>query len=78
MRIFRHGWPIIIPLYDARQCPECCCLVAGKTPRRNHERWHAELENALERPPESTDPGGFVVGGEGWSVASITGGEAPE
>jgi hypothetical protein len=78
VRIFRHGWPVIIPLYDARMCPECCCLVAGKAPRRNHERWHTELENALERPPESTDPGGYVVGGEGWSVASITGGEAPE
>ena len=77
VRFLRTGWPVVIPLYDARQCPECCALVAGKASRRNHERWHAELEDLLDRQAEG-EPGGYVVGGDDWSVSMISGGEAGE
>jgi hypothetical protein len=78
VRFLRTGWPVVIPLYDARQCPECCALVAGKAARRAHESWHNELDEAVDGPAEAEDPGGFVVGGPGWSVAQITGPEVED
>lgn len=63
MKILRRAWPIIIPLYDARQCPECCALVSGKAPRRAHEQWHRELDDLINGTEEDTDePGGYVIG----------------
>lgn len=63
MTWFKRAWPLVIPIYDARQCPDCCALVAGKAAQRAHEAWHAQLADQLEEEPaEVTDPGGYIVG----------------
>src|ERR1700679_3370664 len=33
-------WPLTIPIYDSRQCPECGALCVGKGARRDHQAWH--------------------------------------
>jgi hypothetical protein len=78
VRFLRTGWPTVIPLYDVRQCPECCALVAGKAARRAHESWHQQLDEDVNRAETPPEPGGYVVGGKGWSVAQITGEEPAE
>jgi len=74
IRVLRRGWPIIIPLYDARECPECCALVAGKQPQRAHEEWHRDLDAALDGDQPETEPDGYVIG-HGPLPASVRGGE---
>jgi len=61
VKLFRRGWPIIIPLYDVRECPECCNLVSGRVAQRLHEEWHRELDRALGEVEELPEPGGYCI-----------------
>lgn len=73
MKLFRRDWPVVIPLYDARQCPECCALVSGKAPRRIHEQWHRELDELFSDGEQEREPDGYVIG-NGPLPASVRGG----
>lgn len=82
LRLFHDGWPLVIGLYDGRQCPRCGALACGKTARRLHRQDHAdtdgrllELERAMgiAEEEETRDPGGFIVG-NGPLPASVRGG----
>jgi hypothetical protein len=33
-------WPLTVPIYDGRQCPECGALCVGKSARKDHQDWH--------------------------------------
>jgi hypothetical protein len=77
-RFFRLGWPVIIPLYDARECPECRALVCGRGPQREHERWHRDLHERLNDLDDTVDAvvpelEGYIVG-NGPLPASVRGG----
>jgi len=73
VKLLRRGWPVIIPLYDVRECPECCALVSGKPAQRLHEQWHRELDEALGEVEEAPEVGGYVIG-NGPLPASVRGG----
>jgi hypothetical protein len=40
----REAWPVVVPMYRLRECPDCGALVLGKTGQRRHEMsgLHAE------------------------------------
>ena len=79
MRIFsRNRWPVVIGLYDARQCPQCGATVLSDPGQRVHQAWHdrldEDLDTALGLEPESApEPGGYVIGA-GPLPASVRGG----
>ena len=76
MRLFtRSRWPVVIGLYDARQCPVCAAMVLGNTGQRAHQAFHDELEMAVEGPRDDgyEDPGGYVIG-NGPLPVSVRGG----
>ncbi len=33
-------WPLVLPGYDGRMCPECGNTIVGKTGRDIHRAWH--------------------------------------
>jgi hypothetical protein len=37
-----RDWPLVIPIYDGRMCPECGALCVGKKSRRAHLGWHIQ------------------------------------
>lgn len=67
-------WPVArhMELYDVRVCPDCGHLVSGREGQHAARRYHEDLEEQLNGPPEWQDPGGYVVG-EGPLPAEMTG-----
>ena len=74
LRLFRHvslprpdsmrgRWPVALhmELYDVRICPHCCHLVSGRHGQHGAQRYHENIEEALEGAPELRDPGGYVL-----------------
>jgi hypothetical protein len=43
----RRKWPVVVPLYDLRRCPDCYSLVARGDGQDAHARWHEALEVAF-------------------------------
>ena len=44
---FKHHlsrWPIVMPLYDGRQCPACSAVVLGWQAQQVHETHHREQD----------------------------------
>jgi hypothetical protein len=39
-RRVHHRWPLILQLYDGRQCPDCGAIVCGREARRIHREDH--------------------------------------
>ena len=35
--LHRGAWPVVVPMYRLRQCPDCGALVLGKQGQRLHE-----------------------------------------
>jgi hypothetical protein len=33
-------WPVVIPIYDGRRCPDCSALVSGDIGQETHRAWH--------------------------------------
>lgn len=66
LRLRRGKWPVAIPLYDIRACPDCAALVWGWPGQWQHAEWHAGPEEELE--PEVD---GYVVG-QGMAPADVT------
>lgn len=77
LRITLRSWPLIIGLYDGRECPDCGSLVCGKAAKRVHQRFHRDLEDQLgaddEPERELREPDGYVIG-NGPLPASVRGG----
>lgn len=52
---FKHHlskWPIVLPLYDGRQCPECSAVVFGWQAQQTHKTYHkrfAALDKAVRQ-----------------------------
>lgn len=67
----RGKWPVAIPLYDVRECPECRGLVRGWPGQWGHSEYHAEQEPELAEEPELD---GYVVG-QGMAPADVMMGE---
>lgn len=40
----RHGWTVVDPLRDARECPDCLAAVYGRKSRDAHRQMHIERE----------------------------------
>jgi hypothetical protein len=40
----RHGWVVVDPLRDARECPDCLAAVYGRKSRDAHRQIHIERE----------------------------------
>jgi len=57
-RVLRRSWPVIIPLYDVRECPHCGHLVAGKYGQRAAEEWHRDL---LRGTDDDDEPDGYIL-----------------
>ena len=57
-----NRWPVVIGLYDARECPWCGALVIGKRGQRFHQGWHDDLDTDLHGEETAPDPGGYVIG----------------
>jgi hypothetical protein len=65
-------------MHDLRVCNACHGLV-DRWNTSAHRLWHQDNDREAEPEPEPLeDPGGYVVGGPGWHVSQITGGEASE
>jgi len=64
-------------MHDLRVCPYCGHLV-DRWSVNAAKRWHRDNDRSSEPPEPLVDPGGYVVGGPGWNVSQITGGEASE
>ena len=56
--LFRHKWPVVVPMYQLRECPECFALVCKSAGQRGHEEWHELARSELEDRPLT----GYVVG----------------
>jgi len=39
-RVLRRKWPVVVPMYQLRQCPHCAALVKGPHGQRTHDLWH--------------------------------------
>jgi hypothetical protein len=77
-RIQLFGWPVIIALYDGRECPRCGALVCGPRAKRKHESYHREIDDAIGELDSSSEPEireaeGYIVG-NGPLPASVRGG----
>jgi hypothetical protein len=40
----RHGWVVVDPLRDARECPDCLAAVYGRQSRDLHRQMHVERD----------------------------------
>lgn len=44
---FRHHlskWPIVLPLYDGRRCPDCAAVVLGWQSQQQHKQREAQFD----------------------------------
>ena len=39
---YSKRWPVVLPIYDGRQCPECHVPVIGQRAKAKHQRMHDE------------------------------------
>ena len=37
---YSRRWPVVLPIYDGRQCPECHVPIIGHKARTKHTRMH--------------------------------------
>lgn len=58
-RLRGHAWPVVVPMYKLRQCPECGALVLGWDGQNIHEAWH---EGGDEEEYEEEEVDGYVIG----------------
>ena len=69
-------WPVVLPMYDGRRCPDCCAVVIGKHGQKDHWAQHEEMyawRQEVEERLHALDgllPGGAVPGMAGYVVAS--------
>lgn len=54
----RDKWPVVVPMYQLRQCPECAALVRGAEGQKGHQEWH-DWDGADETEPALD---GYVIG----------------
>jgi hypothetical protein len=79
VRVFirREKWPVVMPIANGRQCPDCLAVVIGPEGQRGHGEWHQEIEerfNDLDSgrdPRRGRVPSGYVVG-SGLDLARLT------
>ena len=59
----RGRWPVAahMGMYDVRICEHCGHLVSGRHGQHTAQRYHEELYEALDGPPEVLEPGGYVL-----------------
>lgn len=69
VRLKRNKWPVAIPLYDIRACPECASLVWGWPGQWQHAQYHADQEPELGED-EGSELDGYVVG-QGMAPADV-------
>ena len=53
-----QSWPVVVPMYKLRQCPDCFALVLGWEGQEGHEAWHGDPGEDDEPPPID----GYVIG----------------
>ena len=60
-RLKGEAWPVVVPMYKLRQCPECFALVLGWDGQEGHEVWH---QGGDEEFGEDDDPvlDGYIIG----------------
>lgn len=68
----RARWPVVLPLYDVRECPDCGALVRGDKGQRLH---FAAMHEEIDYEEEAGPLDGYVIG-NGPLPAELTGGEA--
>ena len=68
VRLKRNKWPVAIPLYDVRECPDCGGLVWGWPGQWRHAQYHADQE---PEPDEGPELDGYVVG-QGMAPADVS------
>jgi hypothetical protein len=68
-------WPLVVPIYDGRQCPECGALCVGVRARKVHQGWHTkrtEWDSALREAVRK------LVVRAGLNVVELANGAAPD
>ena len=60
-RLKGEAWPVVVPMYKLRQCPECCALVLGWDGQDGHEAWHQGGDEDF-RDDEDPPLSGYVIG----------------
>lgn len=60
-RLKGEAWPVVVPMYKLRQCPECGALVLHWDGQELHEAWH-EGDGAQLEDDEVPELGGYVIG----------------
>jgi hypothetical protein len=66
----RNRWPVAVPFYDLRPCPDCGALVHGDYGQLLHTDSHDALEQELRGEKEVPEVEGYVVG-QGRTEATI-------
>lgn len=60
-RIRGEAWPVVVPMYKLRQCPECFALVLGWEGQEGHEAFdHGYSEDLSD--DDAPPLGGYVIG----------------
>lgn len=61
VQVLHHGrkWHRVNNHMDARHCPKCGATVHGNHGQREHQKWHLDLQEVLDRlfaQPAAEDP----------------------
>lgn len=65
-------WPVVLPLYDGRRCPDCGALALGDKGQELHRAHHEAQREWQEQVIEAIRA---TAAGAGLSVREATGGE---
>ena len=58
-RLKGEAWPVVVPMYKLRQCPECFALVLGWDGQEGHEIWH---QGGDEDYDDDAPIDGYIIG----------------
>src|ERR1700758_5488762 len=60
-------WPVVIPVYDGRRCPDCGALVLADKGQELHRAWHeaqADWQEQVREAIRATAAGAGLTVGE--------------